>query len=141
MRTRALAAVPPALLGVVACVQIGLARLTPLTPWKGGGFGMFATTDGAANRSTGVLVTGPERSQELDVPPSLADAAARCEAFPAERCLRALARRLADRERRHGRPVSSVQVRVWRTEFAPGTLEPGRRMLAEYLLTEPGADR
>jgi len=141
MRTRALAAIPPALLAVVACVQIGLARLTPLTPWKGGGFGMFATIDGASNRRTQVLVTGPERSQELDVPPSLADSAAACEAFPTERCLAALARRLADRERRHGRPVSSLRVQVWRTEFAPVTLEPRRRLLAEHLLTGPGADR
>jgi hypothetical protein len=141
MRTRALAAVPPALLAVVACVQIGLARLTPLTPWKGGGFGMFATTDGASNRETDVLVTGPERSQELEVPPSLADAAASCEAFPIEPCLAALARGLADRERRHGQPVWSVRVRVWRTEFAPVTLEPRRRLLGEHLLTEPGAHR
>lgn len=141
MRTRALAAVPPALLAVVACVQIGLARLTPLTPWKGGGFGMFSTVDGAANRWTQVLVTAPERSQELEVPPSLADAAAGCEAFPTDRCLRALAGRLADRERRQGRPVSTVQVRVWRTEFAPATLEPRRRLLAESLLTEPGEGR
>jgi len=141
MRTRALAAVPPALLAVVGCLQIGLARLTPLTPWKGGGFGMFATIDGAANRHTQVLVTGPERSQELEVPASLADAAAACEALPTERCLAALARRLADRERRHARPVSSLRIRVWRTEFAPVTLEPRRRLLAEHLLTEPGADR
>ena len=88
-----------------------------------------------------MLVTAPERSQELEVPPSLADAAAACEAFPTERCLAALARRLADRERRQGRPVSSVRVRVWRTEFAPVTLEPRRRLLGEHLLTEPGAHR
>jgi hypothetical protein len=141
MRTRALAAVPPALLAVVACVQVGLARLTPLTPWKGGGFGMFATIDGAANRRTEILVTGPDRSQALEVPPSLEEAAASCEAFPTERCLAALARRLADRERRQARPVSSLRIRVWRTEFAKVTLEPRRRLLAEHLLTEPGADR
>ena len=141
MRERALAAIPPLLLVVVACVQIGLARFTPLTPWKGGGFGMFATTDGASNRETDVLVTAAERSQELEVPPSLADAAAACEALPTERCLAALARRLADRERRHGRPVATVRVRVWRTEFAPVTLEPRRRLLGEHLLTEPGAHR
>jgi len=140
-RERALAAIPPALLAVVACVQIGLARSSPLTPWKGGGFGMFATTDGASNRWTDLLVTGPERSQELEVPASLAEAAAACEAFPAERCLAAFARRVADRERRQGRQASTVRVRVWRTEFAPVTLEPRRVLLAQHLLTEPGAPR
>lgn len=139
MRARLLAAIPPALLTVVASVQIALAHLTPLTPWKGGGFGMFATADGALNRTTRVLVTGPQRSQELDVPPSLADAAAACEAFPTERCLAGLARRLADRERRQGRPVFSVRLQVWRTEFAPVTLEPRRRLLKEHVSTGPGA--
>ena len=84
-------------------------------------------------------MTGPERSEELEVPPSLAEAAAACEAFPTERCLAGLARRLADRERRHGRPVSTVRIQVWRTEFAPVTLEPRRRLLTEHLSTEPGA--
>ena len=50
MSARLRATIPPALLALVACVQIGLARFTPLTPWKGGGFGMFATADGASNR-------------------------------------------------------------------------------------------
>ena len=52
MSARLRATIPPALLALVACVQIGLARFTPLTPWKGGGFGMFATADGASNRTT-----------------------------------------------------------------------------------------
>jgi hypothetical protein len=139
MSTRLVAAIPPALLAVVACVQIGLARLTPLTPWKGGGFGMFATADGASNRTTRVRVTGPQRSEELEMPPSLAEDAAACEAFPTEACLAALAGRIADRERRNGRPVSSVRLEVWRTEFAPATLAPTRLILREFTSTEPRA--
>jgi hypothetical protein len=139
MRAGLLAAVPPALLALVACGQIALTRFTALTPWKGGGFGMFSTADGASNRRTRVFVTGPERSEELEVPPSLAEGAAACEAFPTERCLAGLARRLVERERRQGRPVSSVRLQVWRTEFAPITLEPRRRLLTDYLLAEPGA--
>ena len=139
MRARLLTAIPPTLLVVVACVQIVLARFAFLAPWKGGGFGMFSTTDDVSNRSTRVLVTAPDRSQELDVPPALVGTAAACEVFPTERCLGALARRLADAERRQGRPVSSVRVQVWRTEFAPLTLEPRRSLLREALLTEHGA--
>jgi len=139
MRARLFAAIPPALLAAVACVQIALARFAFLAPWKGGGFGMFSTTDDVSNRSTRVLVSGPERSQELEVPPALVGAAAACEVFPTERCLEDLARWLADAERREGRPVSSVRVQIFRTEFAPLTLEPRRRLLREALFTEHGA--
>ncbi len=139
MRARLLAAIPPALLAVVACVQITLTRFTLLAPWKGGGFGMFATSDDIPNRSTRVLVNALGRSQDLEVPPSLVDRATACEAFPTERCLAGLARRLADAERRQGQRVSSVRLQVWRTEFAPVTLEPRRRLLREHLLTEHGA--
>jgi hypothetical protein len=134
VRARLFAAIPPALLAVMACVQITLARSAFLAPWKGGGFGMFATTDGAANRTIRVLVTGPERSQEIEVPSALVGAAAACEAFPTEPCLDGLARRLAEAERLQGRPVSSVRLQVWRTEFAPVTLVPRRRLLLETLL-------
>ena len=58
------------------------------------------------------------------MPPSLADAAAACEAFPTERCLAGLARGLADRERRHGRPMS-LRVQVSADGVARVTLEPG----------------
>lgn len=100
---------------------------------------MFATADGASNRTLRVRVTGPQRSEELEIPPSLVEAAAGCQAFPTDHCLAGLARRIADRERRQGRPVSSVRVQVWKTEFAPVTLQPKRRILRELTSTEPSA--
>jgi hypothetical protein len=135
MRARLFAAIPPVLLAAVACVQIALARSALLAPWKGGGFGMFSTTDDVSNRSTRVLVTASDRSQELEVPPALIGAAAACEVFPTERCLEGLARRLADAERREGRAVSSVRVQVFRTEFLPVSLEPRQRLLREAFVT------
>jgi len=42
--------VAPTLLIAVACVQIVLAHTRQLTPWKGGGFGMFSTADGPSAR-------------------------------------------------------------------------------------------
>ena len=38
---------PVALLLVVAGVQVALVKTEGLSPWKGGGFGMFSTTDDA----------------------------------------------------------------------------------------------
>ncbi len=47
---RALAFVAPALLCIVAVRQIVLVHTEQLTPWKGGGFGMFATIESGATR-------------------------------------------------------------------------------------------
>jgi hypothetical protein len=40
----------PALLATVALVQIFLVNTTGLSPWKGGGFGMFSTIDSVTER-------------------------------------------------------------------------------------------
>lgn len=46
----------PGLLCAVALVQLYLALVGTLTPWKGGGFGMFASTDGVSSRHVSVHV-------------------------------------------------------------------------------------
>ena len=55
---RVLPFLPPALLVLVAAVQLGLAHTTPLTQWKLGGFGMFSTSDAPAARAFRVVVEG-----------------------------------------------------------------------------------
>ena len=44
-RDRVLALLVPAMLVAVATSQVVIASTTDLTPWRGGGFGMFSTTD------------------------------------------------------------------------------------------------
>lgn len=56
----------PTVMTLVACTQIAISKTTLLTSWKGGGFGMFATTDQSFARhikATGVTTGG--RSVEL----------------------------------------------------------------------------
>ena len=110
---------PATLLGVVAMAQIILALGGGLTPWKGGGFGMFSTLDHGAFRRVEVVVDGPERSEGLAIPPSLEELAARTAAYPADWLLRSLAEIVVARERRYNRPVTRVTLSVWRTEFDP----------------------
>jgi hypothetical protein len=50
---------PVALLVAVASVQVVLTRTAGLSPWKGGGFGMFSTTDDSGRRRVRVFVTAP----------------------------------------------------------------------------------
>jgi hypothetical protein len=121
--------IPTALLVVVAITQVLLAKTANLSPWKGGGFGMFATTDGTASRYVRLFVDAPERSEELHVADSLDFAAARAELFPSDRLMTRLAEAAGARELRHGRNAARVRVEVWRIEFSEEPLRgTGRRL-------------
>ena len=119
---------PALILLVVAGVQVTLTRMAGLSPWKGGGFGMFSTTDDAGRRWVRVFVNAPERSEEIAVTPSLEDAATRAAVLPTDPQLTRLARRVGERERRYGRPVETVRVEAWRIEYASGSLRATERM-------------
>ena len=124
---------PAALLCVVAIAQVGLARGAGLTPWKGGGFGMFSTLDHSAYRGVDVLIEAPDRSEQQAIPPSLDKLAARTAAYPADALLRRLAEGVVARERRYNRPVTRVTLSVWRTDFDPVTLEATERPLRTFV--------
>lgn len=127
------ALLPVALLVTVAAAQVTLATTAGLTPWKGGGFGMFSTTDDGGRRYVRIFVGAHERSEEITVTPSLHDAARRAEALPRDRQLARLARRVVERERRHGRPVDVVRIEAWRIEYARDTLAATPRLMREYV--------
>ena len=123
---------PAALLVVVALGQLALAHTTGLSPWKGGGFGMFASLDARPFRYVRVFVEAPERSEELAIPASLEALAASAEIQPGDRQLERLARGVVARERRHQRPVASGRIDVWRAEYAPVSLSPRTHLLRTY---------
>ena len=122
---------PALLLTVVAGRQIQLARTQSLVPWKGGGFGMFSSTDGRAARYVRVFIHAAERDEELDIPPSLEDLAACVAVLPSENNLRRLAVAVAAREHRKQRPTAEVRVEVWRTSYDSGTLRPEDQLVRE----------
>jgi hypothetical protein len=125
--------VPATLLGVLAVAQIILALAGGLTPWKGGGFGMFSTLDHGAFRRLEVVLDAPDRSEGLEIPPSLEELAARGAAYPADWLLRQLAEGVVARERRYNRPVTRVKVSVWRTEFDPVYLTATEHPLRSFV--------
>lgn len=53
--SRALTLLVPALLCLIAAAQVLAANYGTLSPWKGGGFGMFGTIDGPTNRFLSVI--------------------------------------------------------------------------------------
>ena len=127
------ALLPVALLIVVAVVQVALARTAALSPWKGGGFGMFSTTDDGARRRVRIYVSAPERSEEIAIAPSLEDAARRAAVLPADFELSRLAQRVVAREARYQRAVDTVRIEAWRIDYDRETLAATARLIREYV--------
>ena len=116
------AGLPSVLLVVVALVQCTLARRADLSPWKGGGFGMFSTLDAPGFRDVRIVVHGPGRSETLAVAPSQDDLAARAATLPTNARLWCLAAAVEARERRYGRLVDVVTIEVVARSVDPQTL-------------------
>jgi hypothetical protein len=130
---------PTALLLVVAALQVTLATRASLSPWKGGGFGMFATTDGSAFRRVRLYVNGPDRSEEIAIPLSLDSMASRAALYPSERLLTTLAEAVAARELRHGQVTERVRVDVSRVAFEREPLTAVERPLRSLTYVVPPA--
>jgi hypothetical protein len=81
----------PALLITVASVQIYLAKTHDLTPWKGGGFGMFSTVDDPSARRIRCYAVAEGREVAIAVPDDLNRAAVRLRAMPSQGGLQRMA--------------------------------------------------
>ncbi len=129
MRARApwLEYIPAALLVAVAASQLILAHTTELSPWVGGGFGMFASTDGRGARHLHVVELRSGIERELYPTEELGDLVRRARSLPTDGNLRALALALAEPSRRDG--SASIRVEVWRTRFDRKTLIPSTRLV------------
>lgn len=91
-RDRAAVLIAPAILVVVALVQIVRARTLDQSSWAGVGFGMFATIDNHGSRFVrGTVDPGAESARSAAPPASLDDEAVAVRVVPNESRARALA--------------------------------------------------
>ena len=126
LRCERRALVAPALLAALALAQLSGWLAFGLSPWKGGGFGMFATNDHGAFRSVRVLeLAAGERRVAL--PDELDRLRRHAREVPREANLRRLAEALRAREPELG----ALRVEVWRTEFARDGLAPRLVLVAQ----------
>jgi hypothetical protein len=114
------ALVAPALLVALALAQLGGWRACGLSPWKGGGFGMFATNDHGAFRSVRVVELAGGGERPVVLPAELDRLRRHAREVPREANLR----RLADALRARAPSLGALRVEVWRTEFAREDLAP-----------------
>lgn len=124
MSSRRLRWLPPALLIAIALNQLRLVYTSDLTPWCGGGFGMFSTTDGRSARHLHAYAMSPGLVLELEVPIELGQRAAAALALPGEARLRALAADLAPKPGSELEPPESLRIDVFATRWHRATLAP-----------------
>jgi len=120
---------PALLLVAVALHQIFLARTEALSPWSGGGFGMFSTTDGWGARHLHAFALRPGLRRELELPEELIDPVRRALALPTEPRLRALAGTLATLPTPDQGPLEAIEIQVFARRYDPVTLAPSGELL------------
>lgn len=85
----------PALLSALACVQLVLGLFFGLTPWKGGGFGMFSTIDSNGARSMRVYLDTDKGEVPTKAPSWLGERRNHAHSLPAGFRLQSIAEELA----------------------------------------------
>lgn len=119
------------------CVAINQTRLVfteSMSPWSGGGFGMFSTTDAATDRHLHVYEVTSRLRRELNVPAELDDAIRRALTLPSEPQLRVLAALLTEHLARSS--TRSIEIQVWSTHYETADLRPQSRVLRFYRADE-----
>jgi hypothetical protein len=117
------------LLVAVALHQLWLASHADLSPWCGGGFGMFSTTDGWGTRRLHAVALGPAFRTSLALPESLVEPAKRALALPTEARLRALALALAEQAPHDVEAPRTIHIDVLARRHDPETLAPREERL------------
>ena len=89
------ALVAPGLLCTIAALQFVLSYTISLTPWKGGGFGMFSTVDSPAARFVKIHIRKGDTDTPLPIPVRLRALANQVASAPTRDALRRLSREAA----------------------------------------------
>ena len=137
MRAKALRrihALPSALLIAVGLQQLFLFETDALSPWSGGGFGMFSSIDAGAARHLHAYQIRPGLHREIQLPVSLHDEARRMLTLPSRPRMRAIAQAIAKVSTPDDGAPDSVLLQVWHTTYDRETLIPTGQILRELEL-------
>src|SRR5215475_5037614 len=104
---------PSVVLLLVAANKLRLVSTTALSPWWGGGFGMFATTDGWATRHLHVSTVHQGVRRKLSIPVTLRKEVERALTLPSDANLQSIAREIIDNSTSDERPFSALELQVW----------------------------
>jgi len=124
---KAILYLPTLLLVAIAINQLILANFFSLSPWLGGGYGMFSTTDVGSNRHIHIYAKSEGILKELIYPEALKDQVSRTKSFPTDRNLDKFTRTIAQIE--DDSSINSIEVQVWKSQYKSKTLRPSSKML------------
>jgi len=119
---------PVLLLVTIASFQTYLVYSHNLSPWSGGGFGMFSTTDAGGSRHLHVYSVTSGIRRELNPDPKLKKDLELLLTFPADYKVLNFADKLAKIDiPDEGQKTLNIQ--IWKRSFNPYTLEPSTVLL------------
>ncbi len=121
--------VPCALLIGVASLQIVLASTQNLSPWMGGGFGMFSSTDELFNRYLTATLVGPNGSRIVEVPESHWETANAVLALPMDKRLQDFGQDLLSSVGEESVSYDAIELEVWTVRYAASDLTPSGELL------------
>ena len=125
---------PVVLLFVVGVHQIWLSHASPLSPWLGGGFGMFSATDALSNRHLHAYLVGPEFRREIFAPESLWPIEDKILGLPTKSRLRRFAAELLAVTDLGDHRVETLELHVWTTTFDTKDLQPSGKLLQTLIV-------
>lgn len=112
---------PAMVLSTVALSQITCAKTSVLAPWKGGGFGMFATIDSISKRPLRVFAEVNGERRTVVLPRSTRRVYSGVRGYPSDRALGRVARELEPYVLEQEAEAAAISVEVWRSVFEPET--------------------
>ena len=115
---------PVILLVTVAFVQIGLANYSYLSPWSGGGFGMFSTTDVGSARHVHIYAVTPSVRRELIPNTKHKKIVDQLLVFPADYRIKNFSEQLRDIFYIPEEGDVKLDIQVWKKTYDPRSLEP-----------------
>jgi hypothetical protein len=121
---------PVLLLVLVALNQQRLVHSASLSPWSGGGFGMFSTTDSPAARHLHVFLETEGIRRELEIPRRLAQDARRATTLPTRERLARFADDLMSHQDLGTIAWEEIDLQVWGVSYDPDTLTPAGVLVA-----------
>lgn len=119
---------PVLLLVIIASIQIYLVYSANLSPWSGGGFGMFSTTDAGGSRHLHAYSVTSGIRRELDSDPKLKKDLELLLTFPADYKIL----KFTDKLEKINIPEEgqkTLNIQIWKRSFNPETLEPSTVLL------------